>query len=81
MLNKKFIISKNYDNINMILTNDKNMPVLIDSKISPDNAIITGGQAPHKPSSQGFVYIAKNDNYITTQYYPSVFGLKWVNFI
>lgn len=35
---------------------------------------ITKGEPPHKPSSTGRVYARNNECY-----YPSVFGLKWIN--
>jgi len=77
--NKNFIISKNFLNMDMILVKDKNIPILFNEVISKDGAIIDGGRAPHKPSSEGFVWIKSNNNYVTTEYYPSVFNLKWVD--
>lgn len=35
---------------------------------------ITHATPPHKPSSEGRVYARKGE-----AYYPSVFGLKWIN--
>ena len=39
-----------------------------------ETAVVTGGKAPHKPSSEGFVYAED------CEYYAGVFGLKWVKF-
>jgi hypothetical protein len=36
-------------------------------------AVITGGRAPHKPSSTGKVWTSDEG-----EYYPGVFGMKWV---
>ena len=37
-----------------------------------DVSVISGGRAPHKSSSSGRVYV------MDREYYPGVFGLKWV---
>jgi hypothetical protein len=41
--------------------------------------ILVGGRSPHKPESQGKVYVrCKNgDHFGEQQYYASVFDLKW----
>jgi hypothetical protein len=36
-----------------------------------DQYRVTGGQAPHKPSSSGKIYTDAGN------YYPTVFGCKW----
>lgn len=38
-----------------------------------DEATLTGGRPPHKPSSTGFVHTAGG-----AEYYPGVFDLQWV---
>lgn len=38
-----------------------------------EHAVITGGRAPHKPGSTGKVWTEGGG-----EYYPSVFGLRWV---
>ena len=38
-----------------------------------DHAVLAGGRAPHKPSSNGHVSTATGG-----EYYASVFDLKWV---
>lgn len=41
--------------------------------------ILTGGKPPHKPSSQGFVYVSPADMpQGNNEFYPNVFGLKWI---
>lgn len=41
--------------------------------------ILEGGNPPHKSSSQGKVWVSLlgNKNF-NREYYPSVFGLKWI---
>jgi hypothetical protein len=43
--------------------------------------VLTGGKAPHKPSSQGKVWVTKlpapKDAPMTHEFYPAVFDLKW----
>lgn len=42
-----------------------------------DTATLTDARPPHKPSSSGFVYVVDALGH-SGEYYPSVFGLKWV---
>lgn len=42
-----------------------------------DTAVLTDARPPHKPSSSGFVYVRDEAGH-SGEYYPSVFGLKWV---
>lgn len=53
--------------------------------VSRNEAVrLTGGTPPHKPSSQGFVYVAGDDvstedePFHSARYYASVVNLKWV---
>lgn len=39
-----------------------------------DSVTCTGGRAPHKPSSTGFVFTDQ----LCWQVYPSAYGLEWV---
>lgn len=42
-------------------------------------AIITGWALPKSPASTGRVYVKEmNEQGFTGEYYPSVYGLKWV---
>jgi hypothetical protein len=38
-----------------------------------EDAVLTGGRPPHKPGSTGKVWTEAGG-----EYYPSVFGLRWV---
>ena len=38
-----------------------------------EDCVLTGGRAPHKPGSTGKVWTSDNG-----EYYPGVFGLRWV---
>ena len=38
-----------------------------------EDCVLTGGRAPHKPGSTGKVWTSDGG-----EYYPSVFGLRWV---
>ena len=43
-------------------------------------ATILGITEPHKPASTGRVYVRWHDEHRTTgEYFPSVFGLYWVD--
>lgn len=59
-----------------VLINEKTeQPVAIGEKIVSFRgleAILLGGSPPHKPSSSGKVWVEN------AEYYPSVFGLKWI---
>lgn len=44
-----------------------------------EHYILMGGNPPHKPSSTGRVWVKDYDDPSYTQeYFPSVFGLKWI---
>tara|TARA_X000001382_G_C3021522_1_gene131829 strand:+ start:257 stop:490 length:234 start_codon:yes stop_codon:yes gene_type:complete len=44
-----------------------------------ESYILEGGNPPHKPSSQGKVWVSLLGNKdFNRELYPSVFGLKWV---
>ena len=41
--------------------------------------MITGGSAPHKPGSTGFVYVIYLDDPGSERsFYPKVFNMEWV---
>lgn len=40
---------------------------------------LVGGAAPHKPSSEGFVYVKKPGASFTKQYYAGVIDASWVS--
>lgn len=68
------ITSTNYAGRACILTHNGSpvKPGEILEDFRGDQARILGGQAPHKPSSTGQIYTSAGN------YYPSVFGCKWV---
>lgn len=39
---------------------------------------LEGGRAPHKPGSEGKVWVGRPTGAGQAQFYPIVFGLKWV---
>lgn len=45
-----------------------------------EEAILTGGTPPHKPSSTGRVFVRSASAEVgwSGEYYPSVYNLKWV---
>lgn len=43
-----------------------------------NDAVVMGGQPPHKISSTGKVFVKRTGFEMTDTYYPSVFNLKWV---
>lgn len=78
------IVSKGYDGKVFRLVNEqtgedvKQGDYLSTSR--GETVILKGYTAPHKPSSQGFVYAAPADSPRSEyQYYASVCGLKWVD--
>ena len=39
---------------------------------------VEGGRAPHKPESTGRVSVYRGRTTLVNEFYPSVFGLRWV---
>ncbi|NDF15536.1 hypothetical protein EB061_09470, partial [bacterium] len=74
------IYDDNWDDKEVMLVFEKTLkPVCIGQKVKDfrgDYAVVTGGRAPHKPSSEGKVWVREGTS--EREYYPSVFGLKWV---
>lgn len=73
------ITSLNHQNQVCILVDENDEPVV--KKITyrtyrGDEWQVTGGRAPHKPSSQGKVWVEDWAGF-TMEYYPSVFGMRW----
>jgi hypothetical protein len=40
--------------------------------------IVQGGTPPHKPSSTGRVWVAKNGGEWNREFFPTVFNLEWM---
>lgn len=56
------------------------VPVQVGQEVTDfrgDVAEAISGSNPHKPSSQGLVLVREMGGY-EAEYYPSVYGLKWV---
>ena len=74
------IYDDNWDDKEVMLVFEKTLkPVCIGQKVKDfrgDYAVVTGGRAPHKPSSEGKVWVREGTS--ESEYYPSVFDLKWV---
>jgi len=74
------VYDDNYDDKEMILVREKTLkPVCVGQKLKDfrgDTAVLEGGRAPHKPASQGKVWVREGTS--QREYYASVFGLKWV---
>jgi hypothetical protein len=64
----------------VILVSEKTLkPVRIGQRVKDfrgDSAVITGGHAPRKPSSEGYVGVKDGD--FEMYYYAGVYDLKWV---
>jgi len=74
------IYDDNWDDKEVMLVFEKTLkPVCIGQKVKDfrgDYSVVTGGRAPHKPSSEGRVWVREGTS--EREYYPSVFGLKWI---
>jgi hypothetical protein len=73
------ITGLNYANQVCILVDENDEPVVMKTAYRTfrgDEWQVTGGRAPHKPSSQGKVWVEDWAGF-TMEYYPSVFGMRW----
>jgi hypothetical protein len=69
-------MSKAITHGNWALEHEDGTPVVIGETLSTgrgDRYVITGGRAPHKPSSTGRVFVEGG-----SEFFPNVFDLKWV---
>lgn len=70
----------NWNGEQVVLVFEKtSKPVSIGQKVKDfrgDSAVITGGHAPRKPSSEGYVGVKDGD--FEMYYYAGVYDLKWV---
>ncbi len=63
------------------LVNEDSKPVEMDSLIHCFRGslyCVQGGNPPHKPSSQGKIWVRSDGNNYLQEFYPSVFNCKWV---
>lgn len=76
-----FIKSVDWDGLPRILINTiTGIPVKINAKFKGNQGDIikvTGGTAPHKPSSTGFIWCETLDGKWKRNYYPGCFDLEW----
>lgn len=75
------ITSTDWDDKENTLVFEKNMkPVCMGQKVrSRETYVVTGGQAPHKPSSSGRVYVKQvGEDGWGRQFFPNVFKMIWV---
>lgn len=72
------IESKGWDGVYRLVYADGS-PVGPSDNVVSNNVVytITGGSAPHKPSSSGSVY-ARGAGFTDRQLYAHVFDMKWV---
>jgi hypothetical protein len=77
---RREIHDDNWDGKQVILVSEKTLkPVCIGQRVKDfrgDSAVITGGHAPRKPSSEGYVGVKDRD--FEMYYYAGVYDLKWV---
>jgi len=76
----KVVYRTGYDNKLFALVREGGESVSLDENVQSfrgDTSILKGGDAPHKPSSTGKVYVDDGSGRVS-QYFPSVFGLKYV---
>jgi hypothetical protein len=63
------------------LVGENGKPVEMDSLIHCFRGslyCVQGGNPPHKPSSQGKIWVRSDGNNYLQEFYPSVFNCKWV---
>ena len=77
---KPGLLSQGYDSkVFELRTMHSGEPVSLGAKVAAlprsDYSTVEGGSAPHKPSSTGRVYVEHGS------YYPSTFGLQWVELV
>lgn len=79
--NCETITSTDWNDRENTLVFEKNMkPVCMGQKVrSRETYVVTGGQAPHKPSSSGRVYVKQvGEGGWGRQFFPNVFKMIWV---
>jgi len=75
------ITSTDWEEKDNTLVFEKNMkPVCMGQKVrSRGTYVVTGGRAPHKPSSSGRVYVKEvGKSGWGREFFPNVFNMKWV---
>jgi hypothetical protein len=73
------IKSKGWDGMYILVDAKSSYRIETGQKVKHDGSTytVTGGRAPHKPSSQGKLWVKENVG-MGGEIYPSVAGLKWL---
>lgn len=63
-----------------VLVGADNIPVKAGIRVSSrdQDYVLKGGRPPHKLGSTGRVYVTAQDRIFDSEFFPTVFGLKWV---
>jgi hypothetical protein len=76
------IQSKDYAGRTCTLVSTKTGKPVMQGDLAPlsgaHNCIVSGGRAPHKPSSSGKVWVQDRHNSSESEFYPSVIDAQWV---
>ena len=74
------VTSTDWEGKESTLVFEKNLkPVCMGQKVrSKKTYTVTGGRAPHKPSSSGRVYVKESDGF-SREFFPTVFKMKWIS--
>ena len=78
--NPEKIKSEGWDGAYVLVKEDDNYRVEKGTAVEDfrgDTDTLQGGRAPHKASSQGKIWVGAQSSSVS-EYYPSVFGLKWL---
>jgi hypothetical protein len=79
--NCDIITSTDWEDKENTLVFEKNLsPVCVGQKVrNRDSYIVSGGRAPHKPSSSGRVYVKTvGGDRMGREFFPHVFNMKWI---
>lgn len=81
MNNSKYLIKKDYSGQLCVLVDEvTGQPIELEStrQLSDGDLVkLTGGDAPHKPSSEGKVWVSNGGRY-DRHYYAGVIGAMWI---
>lgn len=76
------ITSKNYkDEVCVLIDQATGRPLTTGQLVTTsrgEQVSVKGGRAPHKPSSEGKVWVQKPDQTMASEYYAGVIGAEWI---
>lgn len=76
------IQSKNYENQVCVLVDQRLGKMLSNGDtvktFRGEYLRLTGGRAPHKPSSEGKVWVQEPGRTMASEYYASIIGAEWI---